>query len=279
MLILRKPWTSQPPRSAGLILDTELAFSWVGSEFVRTAYPSSPVFAVGNATRLYDANGIGVSFASTANIGLLLNNSTTLTPGWDRNRGFTIVLYAAPKPASVWTMGYSCANPAAGTGIEIYANFNATKTGAVSSGTFSAYLENGGADALAVIDGKPHVFVITISTFNKAFARVYVDGIDRTTSQVQGKSDSFTSLCADTVGGYRNSGFASTDPIYLCQGYTRAWSPTEIAGLGNDPWKLFRPRTLVVPPVSAIVPPTLLAASATSITTSSAIPRVTFTRP
>jgi hypothetical protein len=119
--------------------------------------------------------------------------------------------------------------------------------------------------------------VVIMSTVTATGARFFFNG-----TFVGTKAGSPFTITSGVTNVYKRSPSSATPQprILLHASWKRALSDIEALSISRNPWCLYAPRRVVIPTVSAaIIKPTLTAAFANSITTSTAVPQVTFTRP
>ena len=189
--------------------------------------------------------GQGLHWSAVSNIGVKVNSTTALTNGFTgTSLGITILMLADPVASTTRYIPFSSAE---GAQPELFMAFNANKAFTATSGSFSAILQGGnGATAASVVDSGLHAFVFTAANGNAA-PKLYVDGVEVTSSSTGNVNGISDSGCADYVGGYSSSGFAGTGfGQYLTLAWNRELSQAEIVYLSKNPWVMFEQERLYV---------------------------------
>ena len=127
-----------------------------------------------------------------------------------------------------------------------------------------------------VVDGNWHVFVAMRTSATTGL--MFVDGVE--TPSTSSGSTTANVLAGDTrISGAQGSTRTLIYPQALLLVWDRILSREEVARISANVWQIFSIRRSTPVSSVAIIKPTLTAAFANSITTSTAMPQVTFTRP
>ena len=247
-LILPARFTSQPQYLAaidwGNPITTDLAIAVTGQDYTRNLANRVLVAALNSVASSPGPGGIGILWTSYANSGIKLGASDTqtlLTSAVNgAGKGLTYFVLADPVATGV---ARTIPFVTGGTGPENYLQFNANRSGTVTSGMFSVSVADSGVggEIASAVDGKLHAFAVTYATSNTA-PKMYWDGVDGTTASSAAAAGLVTGAgINDYIGGYSSNGYAANGyGIYLALGWNRELSASQIKSLSDNPWQIFK---------------------------------------
>ena len=222
-------------------LSSSLVIASIGNQPGYNAANSKAVIAINSAGTRPGPAGIGLSWASTANVGVRVNSTTALTRGFlSSTGGISVFVLADPQASTTRYLPFSSAK-AAQPEFTVY--FNADKSGTASSGTFAVSTRGAnGGQVSSAINGSARLFGVVFSGPAGA-PDLYVDGVELGTSKTAASSSELNDAsCSDYVGGYLSSGYAATGfGQYLTLAFNRSLSALEVVELSRNPWQIFAP--------------------------------------
>lgn len=259
-------------------ISRDLTFAWNGSNPIyQSIFQQQGIIKGAGSVR---PSVQGIAFASTAGSGNGIDFGSSYKPIKAGSTAHTILCLANPVAGAtgirqtLWAQGDDGAAPY--RQYTLMADANGAGYG---RGVFQFQHYDGAAVCIAnsnasLVNGKWHVFV---GLRDGTSAKVFLDGKNETNSVLGAFTSSPDTTGPTYISGVSGSSRAMTGGNALSFVWNRALSDAEVAEVSRNPWQLFAPERRVTYffPASGI--PTLSAATAVSIGSTTATPRVTLT--
>lgn len=269
MLILRKPWDSQPQEAVNLLPDSSAAVAQYGRLAAQPGGVFGLAVAAGSPSIAAGCAGIGPTFSGGAQ-----RFSFGSAPAMDGAEPFTIEVLCAVTSVP-WLSGFFNAGSGASSGARrALIAFTGTNNRNIH---FWGYNVDANSGVEWRIDGSlQHVFVTCTGGVTPTCV-FYRDGVQ--IASVVATGTLLTTTAAPWTVGDVNVGWnaSPTGTIFLSAYHRRILAAGEISKRTAAPWGLFEPRRIIVPVAAAAPSGNTIAVPVGSLTLTGFAPTVTAT--